>query len=36
MKKDKVWIFGSFEGVHENASINYSPDNLAEFNALSR
>ncbi len=35
VKKDKVWIFGSFEGVHENASINYSPDNLAEFNALS-
>jgi hypothetical protein len=35
VKKDKVWISGSFEGVHENASINYSPDNLGEFNALS-
>jgi hypothetical protein len=35
LKRDKFWIFGSFEGVHEDASINYSPDNLAEFNALS-
>ena len=35
LRKDKFWIFGSFEGVHEDASINYSPDNLAEFNALS-
>ena len=35
VKKDKVWIFGSFEGVHEDASINYSPDNLTEFNGLS-
>jgi hypothetical protein len=35
IKKDKFWIFGSLEGVHEDASINYSPDNLTEFNALS-
>jgi hypothetical protein len=35
VKKDKVWIFGSFEVVHEDASINYAPENLTEFNALS-
>ncbi len=35
IRKDKFWIFGSFEGVHEDASINYSPGNLAEFNAVS-
>ena len=34
LKKDKFWIFGSFEGVHEDASINYSPESLSEFNAL--
>src|SRR5450432_1981240 len=34
--KDKVWIFGSFEHVHENASISYSPDSLAQFNALAQ
>jgi hypothetical protein len=32
--KDKVWIFSSFEYVHENASIAYSPNSTAEFNAL--
>ena len=33
--RDKLWTFASFEYVHEDASINYSPDTLAEFNALS-
>jgi hypothetical protein len=32
--KDKVWLFASFEHVHENASIAYSPNSTAEFNAL--
>jgi Carboxypeptidase regulatory-like domain len=32
--KDKLWFFASFEGVHENASIAYSPDSLTEFHAL--
>jgi hypothetical protein len=35
VKKDKFWIFGSFEVVHEDASINYAPENLTEFDALS-
>jgi hypothetical protein len=34
LKKGKVWLFSSFEYVHENASINYSPDSLTQFNAL--
>ena len=34
VKKDKVWLFSSFEYVHENASIAYSPANQAEFTAL--
>jgi hypothetical protein len=34
--KNKFWIFASFEHVHENASINYSPDNTAQFNALAQ
>jgi hypothetical protein len=34
LKKNKVWVFSSFEYVHENASINYSPDSLEQFNAL--
>ncbi|HEV8038302.1 MAG TPA: TonB-dependent receptor [Bryobacteraceae bacterium] len=32
--KDKLWFFASFENVHENASIAYSPASLSEFNAL--
>ena len=32
--KDKLWFFASFEGVHENASIAYSPDSLTQFQAL--
>jgi Carboxypeptidase regulatory-like domain len=34
IEKDKLWFFTSFEHVRENASINYSPDSLAQFNAL--
>jgi hypothetical protein len=34
--KDKLWVFGSLEYVHENASIAYSPKSLTEFNALSQ
>jgi hypothetical protein len=32
--KDKVWLFASFEHVHENASIAYSPASTSQFNAL--
>src|SRR6266851_4253462 len=34
--KDKLWFFSSFEYVHENASIAYSPASQAEFNALAQ
>ncbi len=34
--KDKVWLFTSFEMVNEHASINYSPNSLTQFNALSQ
>src|ERR1700726_1180404 len=34
--RDKVWFFSSFEYVHENASIAYSPNSLAQFNALAQ
>ena len=34
LKKDKLWMFASFEYVHEDASIAYSPDSQAEFTAL--
>ncbi len=34
--KDRLWTFASFEAVHENASIAYSPDNTAEFQALAQ
>lgn len=34
--KSKLWIFGSFEYAHENASIAYSSNSLTEFNALSQ
>ena len=36
IKQDKVWLFSSFEYVHENASIAYSPNSSSEFNALSQ
>jgi len=32
--KNKLWFFSSFEGVHEDASIAYSPASQAEFTAL--
>ncbi len=33
---DKVWVFTSFEHVHENASIVYSPASITQFDALSQ
>jgi outer membrane receptor protein involved in Fe transport len=30
----KLWFFAAYEYVHENASINYSPNSLNQFNAL--
>jgi hypothetical protein len=32
--KNKLWFFSSFEFVHENASIAYSPVSMTEFQAL--
>jgi hypothetical protein len=34
--KNKVWFFTSFENVHENASIAYSPASITQFNALAQ
>jgi hypothetical protein len=34
--KNKFWVFGSFEHVHENASIAYSPASTTQFDALAR
>src|SRR5271154_2738524 len=34
--KDKVWFFTSFENVHENASIAYSPASTTQFEALAQ
>lgn len=34
LKKDKLWLFSSFEHVHENASIAYSPASRTQFDAL--
>jgi len=34
--RDKLWFFTSFEYVHENASIAYSPPNQQQFGALSQ
>jgi hypothetical protein len=34
IKKDKLWFFSSFEYVHENASVAYSPASQTQFNAL--
>jgi hypothetical protein len=34
--KNKVWFFTSFEYVHENASIAYSPASTAQFDALAQ
>ncbi len=34
LAKNKAWVFASFEHVHENASIAYSPASTQQFNAL--
>src|SRR5579859_3490495 len=34
IKPGKLWFFSSYEYIHENASIAYSANSLAEFNAL--
>lgn len=34
--RNKLWFFASFENVHENASIAYSPASTLQFNALSQ
>jgi hypothetical protein len=34
--KNKVWFFTSFEGVHEDASVAYSPASLTQFDALAQ
>jgi len=34
--RSKLWFFSSFEYVHENASIAYSPASQTEFNALAQ
>jgi hypothetical protein len=34
--KNKVWLFTSFEHVHENASIAYSPASTQQFDALAQ
>ena len=34
--KEKFWIFSSFEYVHENASIAYSPDSQSQFHSLAQ
>jgi len=36
LAKNKFWVFASFEHVHENASIAYSPANIADFDALAQ
>ncbi|MGB6686735.1 MAG: carboxypeptidase regulatory-like domain-containing protein [Terracidiphilus sp.] len=32
--KERLWFFTAFEGVHEDASIAYSPASTKQFNAL--
>jgi hypothetical protein len=34
--KNRVWFFTSFEGVHEDASVAYSPASLTQFDALAQ
>jgi hypothetical protein len=36
LARNKVWFFTSFENVHENASIAYSPASVAQLDALSQ
>jgi hypothetical protein len=35
IQRDKIWMFSSFEYVHEDASIAYSPASATQFTALS-
>ncbi len=34
--RNKAWFFTSFENVHENASIAYSPASITQFDALAQ
>ncbi len=34
--RNKIWLFSSFEYVHEDASIAYSPSSLTQFDGLSQ
>jgi len=34
IRNNKLWFFTAFEGVHEDASIAYSPASLTQFDAL--
>jgi hypothetical protein len=34
--KNNIWFFTSFEGVHEDASIAYSPASITQFDALAQ
>ena len=34
LQRQKLWFFASYEQVHEDASIAYSPANLTQFDAL--
>ena len=36
LAKNKVWFFTSFEGVHEDASVAYSPASATQFDALAQ
>src|SRR5580693_3107072 len=36
IREDRLWFFSSFEFVHENASIAYSPASQTQFHALSQ
>lgn len=35
IKKNRLWFFASYEQVHEDASIAYSPASITQFDALS-
>jgi outer membrane receptor protein involved in Fe transport len=36
IRRDRIWFFSSLEYVHEDASIAYSPDSIAEFQSLAQ
>jgi hypothetical protein len=36
LAKNNIWFFTSFEGVHEDASIAYSPASTTQFDALAQ